>query len=162
MVIRSANESDASAIAALAGALVSIPDIDSVTEALKHILNDSLHAVFICDDEEAGIIGWIHVQKTVRLQSQGFAEIGGMSVRTDRQRSGIGSALLNAANEWAQRNSLDKLRVRCREDRLNALGFYLNMGFETIKEQLVLDRATTGEFKCPPTGHVRRAPSASP
>ncbi len=144
MLIRPANDSDAPSIAALTDSLGSGADAARVSMTPRHILDDNHQAVFVCDDERSGVVGWIHVYRTLRLQSPMFAEVGGMTVRSDSRRKGIGTALLRAANEWAQQHSLTKLRVRCRRDRLQAISFYESNDFQPKKEQSVLDRETKG------------------
>ena len=80
MIICPANAEDAPSIAALGTLLGSKSAPEAVRRTLVEILEDRSHAVFVCDDEATGVLGWIHVQKTVRLQSPTIAEIAGMVV----------------------------------------------------------------------------------
>ena len=141
MAVRRAQETDALAIADLSAELGYSVQKPSVAHHLAHLLSSAEHAVFVFEHESNGVIGWIHVQCSHRIESAPFAEIGGLVVAEGFRREGIATTLVSATEEWARSNGLAKLRVRCSEIRMDAITFYQHVGFELVKAQMVLDRS---------------------
>jgi GNAT superfamily N-acetyltransferase len=98
--------------------------------------------VFVADDPERGVVGWIHVLAADRVESAPFAEIGGLVVDEAVRGCGIGAALVDRARVWAADGGLGRLRVRTREDRAAAREFYARLEFAHVKTQCVLDTDT--------------------
>ncbi|NNG00406.1 MAG: GNAT family N-acetyltransferase [Desulfobacteraceae bacterium] len=57
--------------------------------------------VFKADNQ---IKRWIHLFGANRVASDSFAEIGGLVVRSDCRREGIGRKLVERAMQWAETN----------------------------------------------------------
>ena len=57
-------ESDTPVIANLCGELGYGSDQSAVSDRLAGLLSNQEHAVFVFDDPSAGVLGWIHVQRT--------------------------------------------------------------------------------------------------
>ena len=102
------------------------------------------HCVLVACSTEAEVVGWVHVFQTVRVESESFAELGGLVVAEEHRGSGIGSALVTAAEQWAKAQRIGKLRVRTRSGRADAHAFYRRMGFSLNKEQHVYDKPLAG------------------
>lgn len=87
------------------------------------------------------IVGLIHIFLARRIESEPFAELGGLVVAESHRRRGIGRRLLARAEEWSAGCGVAKLRVRVRSDRNEACTFYRNLGFMKAKEQGVFDKS---------------------
>ena len=140
VTIRRAQDTDALAIGDLSEELGYAAKRPLVLRNLTYLLSSAEHAVFVFEHETIGVVGWIHVQCSHRIESAAFAEIGGLVVSKELRRQGIASALVSATEGWARSKGLAKLRVRCNELRKDSITFYQNAGFESVKGQRVLDR----------------------
>ena len=76
-----------------------------------------------------------------RLESVGYAEIGGLVVAATHRRQGIGRALADAAGQWARSMGHGRVRVRTNVIRQEAAAFYGSLGFDLRKQQKVFERA---------------------
>lgn len=56
-----------------------------------------------------------------------------LAVAPDRQRGGIGRALMAAAEAWLRDRGAPKIQLMVREDNAGALGFYEALGLERQK-----------------------------
>lgn len=86
------------------------------------------------------LVGWIHVFAAPRVESRGFAEIGGLVVDSRHRRLGVGARLVASAEEASVRLGFATIRVRSRVTRDGALKFYESRGFLPVKTQRVYER----------------------
>ena len=91
--------------------------------------------------EKGTVIGWIHVFSTLRLESDPFAEIGGLVVSSKQRGKGVGKILVSEAEKWAKGNGLINIRVRSRTSREKTRQFYESEGYIVIKEQNVFEKS---------------------
>ncbi|MEM9998584.1 MAG: GNAT family N-acetyltransferase [Bacteroidota bacterium] len=140
MTIRRATLLDARALADLSGELGYPSSEADLRARLEPLLRAEDNAVFVAIDASSRILGWIHVFVAHRVESDSFAEIGGLVVRETDRRRGIGQRLVVRAEAWAATRNVGKLRVRSRTERDGALAFYAGLGFAAAKQQAVLDK----------------------
>jgi len=140
MTVRLAMQSDSEAISALNVELGYEPSEQLVATRLDRLQHDPEHAVYVFEDSMCGIVGWLHVHATHRIESETFAEIGGLVVAAASRRVGVGTQLVTTAAEWSASMNYGKLRVRCNALRAEALAFYTAIGFTPSKQQQILDR----------------------
>lgn len=138
--LRKARPSDAAEIAELSEALGYPASEDEVRQRLDAIGSSSADAVFVAESSTGAVIGWIHVFVARRVESDAFAELGGLVVAETHRGSGVGSALLEAAEEWGRAREVAMLRVRSNVIREAAHGFYQAKGFERLKSQAVFSK----------------------
>ena len=139
-VVRPAELSDASGIATLSGEL-GYPSAEAeITQRLAALLGEPGQAVFVAL-AGADRVGWIHVAAVPRLESAGYAELGGLVVAERSRRRGVGRALVDAAAHWARDVGYDALRVRTNAIREHAPLFYRRLGFYATKTQHVFQLA---------------------
>jgi len=137
MHIRRASLDDATAIATLSDQL-GYPSTERVVRAcLSDLVKDGEHAVFIANGAANAVVGWIHVFRTKRVFTRSFAELGGMIVDEHCRGEGIGTQLLQAAEEWAQGASCSVIRIRTNVVRDQAHQFYQGLGYSLAKSQKV-------------------------
>lgn len=86
------------------------------------------------------VVGWIEVSLERRLQSPGFALIGGLVVSPEHRNGGIGRKLCERAEAWSWEHGAAKLRVTSRNTRIDAHRFYLRDGFEPVKTSMVFEK----------------------
>ena len=99
------------------------------------------HQVMIAETVEHEAIGWIHFFGSVRVESDPFAEVGGLIVAENWRGRGAGAILLAAAENWARANGYRKLRIRSRIERTESHRIFERLGFRASKTQHVFDRS---------------------
>jgi GNAT superfamily N-acetyltransferase len=140
VAIRPAAEGDIEALTALSGELGYAATRGATQRRLQSIRARGDQALFVARAEPRGVVGWVHVFEALRLESEPFAEIGGLVVGSESRGRGVGSALVRAAADWGAARQLASLRVRSNVVRQGARAFYLRLGFEISKSQAVFVR----------------------
>ena len=137
--IRPLTPADLEAVVALADQLGYPNTPAAVAERIAAVLPHPDHAAFVA--ERAGaVVGWAHVHATLFLQGSEGAELAGMVVADGERGSGVGRALLAAAEEWARERGLPVMRVRSRSTREGAHGFYRDAGYAEVKTSLTFEK----------------------
>ena len=140
LVIRPFAENDVEAVARLCRDLGAGAEPDDISKRIGGILADSGHQVLIAESPEGGVVGWVHVFGAPRVQSEPFAELGGLAVTASERRKGIGRQLVESAESWAHSNGFRTLRVRSRVERSPAHEFFQSLGFDRVKSQHAFER----------------------
>lgn len=136
-LIRRAALKDANRLAGLSSQLgypISTAELTRLLEALEL---DSDHAVFVLEDREGQICGFVHVLVAKRIFLDDFAELGGLVVDQDSRGEGYGKQLLAAAERWSASRGIGEMRVRSNITRTSAREFYLGEGYQDNKKQTV-------------------------
>jgi GNAT superfamily N-acetyltransferase len=136
LILRNADPADAPALAILSGQLGYPSDADAVSRRLALLLSREGHAVFLAETQEH-VIGWAHVFAAYRVDSDPFAELGGLVVADTFRGTGVGRRLVDLCNLWAQTHRFPQMRVRSNVVREDAHGFYRHLGFIPVKSQAV-------------------------
>jgi len=99
--IRDVRSVDAEAISYLSEQLGYPTSSEEVYSRIHKIVESPQDQSFVATSQDEQVVGWIHVFATMRLESEPFAEIGGIIVAESYQNRGIGKALLKRAQDWA-------------------------------------------------------------
>jgi GNAT superfamily N-acetyltransferase len=86
-----------------------------------------------------GLAGFIdvHVQRVV--ESDPFAEVGGLVVMAGHRGEGLGAALVAAAGDWGRERGLTVMWIRANLARAGVHDFYPALGCRTVKDQRVYE-----------------------
>ena len=141
MNIRSVTEHDIESIATLSGELGYPTRAEDVGRRLAKIVTTEDHAVYVAEGSDGSVVGWIHVFGAFRVESEPFAEIGGLVVAVAHRGGGIGRLLCERASQWAGDHGFPALRVRTRAERAAAHRFYERIGFSRAKTQEIFSRS---------------------
>ena len=136
-LIRKARETDCPAIASLTEQLGYPSSSDATYERLMHILVSERDTVFLAHLPDERVIGWIHAYLTTILETDPYAEIGGLVVDESMRNQGVGTALLKEVERWTTEQDIGLVRVRSNIIRENAHTFYRKRGYERTKTQHV-------------------------
>lgn len=128
------------ALAELSGQLGYPSDEAQIRRRLEGIVSRADQSIVVAEDEGGRPIGWIHVHATYRLESDAAAEIAGLVVSEAHRGSGIGLALLSAAEAWVRGQGFRLVRVRSNVVRERAHGFYLRHGYTLRKTSRVFEK----------------------
>ncbi len=143
-MIRSAEPRDAAAIADLTTQLGYEITADEARRRLVQILGRADHALFV-DEESGRIAGYIHICVVETLEHEPRGEIRTLVVGERHRSRQVGARLLEAAEQWATRRGLKRIRVRSNIKRERAHGFYQRHGYSVTKTQHVFDKHLGGE-----------------
>ena len=135
VAVRQMRPEDAEAIAALSCQLGYPATAADVRRRIASIERHPDARVFVAEASDPQIVGWIHIYGTYLLESDSYAEIGGLVVAEEARGKGVGETLLAAAERWAAELSYATVRVRSNVLRVQARGVYEHLGYEHIKTQ---------------------------
>ncbi|MCL1631653.1 GNAT family N-acetyltransferase [Sporolactobacillus sp. CPB3-1] len=137
-MIRFAQKEDVRKLADLCGQLGYVATEREIGERLQYIMKDTTHAVFVYENTEKELRGWVHIFGRYTLEGV-FAEIGGLVVDSRFRKQGIGRKLMERCAEWAREHKYPRIRVRSGESRTGAHKFYNEIGYKTVKWQKIFD-----------------------
>lgn len=143
--IRNARNYDAPALAELCGQLGYPATRQQIVARLAAIEADPGGRVFVAEDAEGRVVGWLHVAQQAHLADEEVAEILGLVVAESTRGHGVGAALLRAAETWARERGAAHLRVRSRVERERAHRFYERAGYQRHKTQHVFGKSFDGQ-----------------
>jgi GNAT superfamily N-acetyltransferase len=135
--IRGARAGDAAQLAELSTQL-GYPTTAAQARVRLILLDDPERELLVADDDGrlAGFID-VHVQRVV--ESEPYAEVGGLVVAEGRRGDGVGAALLAAAAGWARERGLGRLWIRANLARVGPHEFYEHVGCRRVKDQRVYE-----------------------
>jgi GNAT superfamily N-acetyltransferase len=139
--IREVEIDDAESIAKLSDELGYPSSLEQLVSRLKAVLPMPGHKVYAATTGDGSVIGWVHVFTTPYLESEPFAQLGGLVVTAGQRGRGVGKRLLAKAESWALQNGLNRMRIRSRSTREEAHAFYERLGYGWNKTQHVFDKA---------------------
>ncbi len=143
-VLRPAAPEDVPVLAELAAQLGYPSTPEQIAARLAALWDLPGHTVLVAVDPAAGtVIGWIHVGSTRWLESEPYAEIGGLVVDSGWRGRRVGERLARAGIEWAATLRFREVRVRSNVVRTDAHRFYERLGFTRVKSQAVFTLATS-------------------
>ena len=140
--IRSAQAGDVGELAVLSGQLGYPVDEEEMRRRLARVRAERLGEVLVAGaNESKRILGWTHVVPRLQLEEEPFAELAGLIVVDEARGSGVGAALLTAAEHWARGAGFGLMRVRSNIVRERAHRFYERAGYCRVKQQAVFHKS---------------------
>ena len=132
--IRLAAPTDAAEIARLTTLLGYPSSTEEIAERLKLLLPSARYFIAVAESSSS-LAGWVAAERRVLLESGERAELVGLIVEPDLRRSGIGRALVRAAEDWVVTQHLDVISVRSNVARPESHPFYESLGYTRRKTQ---------------------------
>lgn len=139
--IRNARNYDAQALAELCGQLGYPATRQQIVARLAAIEADPAGRLFVAEDAEGRVVGWLQVAQHAHLVEDEGAEVFGLVVAESTRCNGVGAELLRAAETWARERGAARMRVRSRVERERAQRFYERAGYRRGKTQHVFAKA---------------------
>lgn len=138
MSVRGAKAGDAARLAELSGQLGYPATAAEMGDRLAVLLaRPGAHAVFVAEQPDGSVRGWIHVAVRELLEYAPLGEILGLVVDGAARRGGVGRALVEAAERWVRDQGLGDIMVRSNAARAESHPFYERLGYARIKSQHV-------------------------
>lgn len=139
MVIRTVTARDVDAITDLGIQLGYDIDPSSVEAALRQAMGPA--ATVLVAEAGGRVIGWVHGYESVLLQHpHPFVEIGGLVVDQEERNTGVGRALMQAIERWAESRGIAEIRVRSNSVRHQAHEFYERLGYVNEKSSYTFSK----------------------
>ncbi|MBS0516500.1 MAG: GNAT family N-acetyltransferase [Proteobacteria bacterium] len=144
IIVRVAGEGDLSSIAALSAQLGYPTPAADTRERYARVRAAQAGEVFVATfAADARVVGWTHVVPRLQLEEAPHAELAGLVVDETVRGTGVGAALLAAAEDWARGQGFAAMRVRSNVVRERAHRFYEREGYVRTKSQAVLRKTLT-------------------
>src|SRR5262245_28584316 len=140
MRVRGMTKQDARAAAELSGQLGYPSTVAQLEGRFDSVSGDPESALFVAEDDEGRVVGWLHVCGRSLLETDRFAEIAGLVVDAAARRKGAGRVLVSAAESWAASRGYVTMRVRSNVKRVEARAFYEAAGYAIVKSQNVYEK----------------------
>lgn len=134
--IRAAAQSDAEALAALAGQLGYPIDAAGMSRRLAALAGEGAGVVLVAEDA-ACVLGFVQALPQHFIITDAFVELAALVVDDAARGAGVGAALLAAVEDWARNRGAASVRVRSNVIRERAHRFYLREGYAERKRQAV-------------------------
>ena len=139
-IVRPASPPDSKDISQLSAQLGYPAPPVAIRKRLSAIGKSRDHAVFIAETSEGSVAGWVHIFIRISVESDRFAEIGGLVVDEAHRTAGIGRLLVKACEGWARKKKCASVRVRTNVMRKETHQFYENLGYAIQKSQTVFQK----------------------
>ncbi len=137
-LLRTPGPEDHSRMAELADQLGYPSTAEQIRSRLEGMRDSDQYAVYVVERPEGKVAGWIGVSIFRTVAVDPCAEITGLVVDSDVRSLGMGSALVEIAEEWARSRGCNAISVRSNVKRGDAHRFYERHGFQHIKTQKAL------------------------
>jgi GNAT superfamily N-acetyltransferase len=135
MVIRDANPEDSAAIAEITAEGLGY-DCTLEVVARNIAALDRTHARLFVAEIDGSVVGFVEPQVYEAVYFATLVNILGLAVRESHRGTGIGKALMEAAENWAKEIGAKGVRLNSGATRTNAHGFYRHIGYTTEKKQI--------------------------
>jgi GNAT superfamily N-acetyltransferase len=133
--IRLAQFADAAEIARLNIELGYSASAEEIGARLRFMLASADFVVAVAAGHDSQLLGWTVAERRLSLESGEKAEITGLVVGATARRTGVGTALVAAAEQWAAKQGLKAICVRSNITRTESHPFYQSQGYVRKKTQ---------------------------
>lgn len=133
--IRRAELADAAEIARLAIELGYPNSEGDIASRLGILIAQPSRFVAVAAGAGPGLLGWVAAERRLLLESGEVAELVGLVVAEAARRSGVGRALVAAAEQWARGQGMLAISIRSNVARLESHPFYQGLGYIRKKTQ---------------------------
>lgn len=165
VVIRPYRSEDRDAVVALAPRLVegvaTWRDAEAVAEAVHGWVTGSLDR---CDDDGYGVLvaarygqiaGFVTMTTRRHFTGQVDAYIGELVVSPEAERTGVGRALVEAAESWARARGLHRITLETGAANARARRFYKALGY--AEEEVRLSKRVSADGQAAQGGHAPKS-----
>jgi GNAT superfamily N-acetyltransferase len=136
-IIRTPKREDSASMASLATQLGYPSKPTEIDIRIAAMRDRKRFAVYVAEDENGTVIGWISAFVFNAIELDACAEINGLVVAENARSRGAGAGLVQAVEAWATGLELKSVCVRSNVLRERAHRFYQRSGYEPIKDQRV-------------------------
>ncbi len=136
--IRLAELGDAQAIASCLGTLGYATSAGLVTDKLATMVGSSGDTVLVGVEPSAGVVGVVSVHVLPLFHAPGnLARLTALAVLKGYQGTGVGRALVSAAEAFAWRHDCRRIEVTSGDHRPDAHKFYERLGYHSDERRFI-------------------------
>lgn len=135
ITLRPASFDDSAAIAALVGELGYSASDDEIKARLPLLLDSDRYFLAVATAADGVLLGLVNAERRLNIESGTSFELTGLVVASGARRTGVGSALVAAAESWARAHGANAMRVRSNVVRPESHAFYARLGYGLQKTQ---------------------------
>jgi|UniRef100_UPI0040491996 GNAT superfamily N-acetyltransferase len=135
--IREGTTQDAPAIASLSATLGYPADPAVMQVRLQRIIPREDQRVFIAEDDQDRVCGWLTAHSFNTLASGFRVQITGLVVADTHRRQGVGRLLVAEAEAWAKEIGAEAVVVFSNVKRIESHAFYPALGYTNTKTEAV-------------------------
>ncbi|MFN3987984.1 MAG: GNAT family N-acetyltransferase [Rhodocyclaceae bacterium] len=135
VLLRPASIDDSLAIATLVGELGYPANPGDIEARLSVLIGSDRYFIAVAAESSGGLLGLVNAERRLTIESGTSYELTGLVVSASARRTGVGSALVAAAEAWALSHGASSLRVRSDVVRPEAHSFYAGRGYALQKTQ---------------------------
>jgi ribosomal protein S18 acetylase RimI-like enzyme len=139
MIVRDARPADLSAVHRLIGQLADAPDEAVFGIRFDRAMASDGHRIIVAE-VEGRVVGVLHMFERAALEKPCEAVVQALVVDSEARSSGVGEALMRAAEAWAQSRKLPSVSLYSRADRKRAHAFYERIGYRVKAISLRMER----------------------
>ncbi|MFC0189467.1 GNAT family N-acetyltransferase [Fictibacillus aquaticus] len=130
MVIREAQKGDIPELAVLMGDLGYPTEEEQMKNRFEKINHDPNYHTLVAD-EDGVLLGMVGMFRGYAYEKDElYVRIIALVVKEEHRNKRIGKQLINSAEEWAQKQGINKLAVNTGKRRVDSHHFYRSKGFE--------------------------------
>nr|WP_154958411.1 GNAT family N-acetyltransferase [Paenibacillus xylanexedens] len=134
VVIREIRETDYSDVVMLWNNDLGSPTVtsDNVSARIERLNSDENYKIIVAVSDNK-IVGCISMVQIMALEYEiGYLQINGLVVQKNAQQKGIGTKLIDHAEDFASKNGLSYMILNCGFQRTKAHEFYESKGFDRL------------------------------
>lgn len=113
---------------------------EQVSANLKALLGDEEHGIFVVQQSDGRVVGWVHGYIYKLLYNEPSTQVAGLVVNEGSRGNGVGKALMKAVEAWSREKGCVVIGLRSNIIRKEAHTFYKKLGYEIIKESYTFSK----------------------
>lgn len=134
VVIREIRETDYSDVVMLWNNDLGSPTVTSgnISARIERLNSDENYKIIVAVSDSK-VVGCISMVQIMALEYEiGYLQINGLVVQKNAQQKGIGTKLIDHAEDFASKNGLSYMILNCGFQRTKAHEFYESKGFDRL------------------------------
>lgn len=104
-----------------------------IRSTIDTIRQESGNKIFVAQNGEEKVIGYLFAGICYHLGSRPFAEVIQLLVDKDNRSQGIGAALIEHVSAFYKAQGIEEIKLHSRVERERAHSFYRKLGFKEFK-----------------------------
>lgn len=132
---------DAPAVTELTSQLGYPTTVSEIEQRFDRIQSEAGHALLVARTSNGTPCGWIHLRPELSLETGSKLEVAALVIDEKLRGLGIGAKLMNAGENWAQKNGFRIVHLRSNVIRSDAHRFYERLGYQLKKTSHLFEKA---------------------